>query len=247
MRTELFETLRDYLAEERLVALATVIAGTHVGHQLLLTADGESHGSLGTAALDERVTARTREIFHSFASQRHVVELEGQSHDVFIEILPPRPRLMIVGAVHVAVPLVHFAKALGFQTIVIDPRTAFLTPERFAHADTLITEWPDKALAELKLNENSYVALLSHDLKLDLPALEIALRRPVRYVGALGSKKTHAKRVAAMREAGFSDDEMAQIYNPIGLPLGGRRAEEMAVSILAEIVAVRHDRRKALA
>ena len=147
---------------------------------------------------------------------------------------------MIVGAVHAAIPLITFAATLGFRTFVVDPRTAFATPERFAHADRLIAEWPDRAFAEIALNEATYVALLSHDLKLDLPALRLTLRSAVRYIGALGSKKTQAKRVAALVEEGFTDAEIARIHSPIGLDLGGRRPEEIAVSIIAEIVAVSH-------
>ena len=155
---------------------------------------------------------------------------------------PPPPRLIVVGAVHVAVHLVHYARRLGFETVVVDPRTAFATPERFAHADRLVSEWPQEALPEIGLDENGYLAVLSHDLKIDVPALVWALRQPARYIGALGSKKTHAKRVTALREAGVDDAAIERIHAPIGLDLGGRRAEEIALSVMAEIVAARHGR-----
>ena len=138
--------------------------------------------------------------------------------------------------------LIHFANRLGFRTLVIDPRTAFATPERFAHADELIAEWPQEALARVKLDAATYVAVLSHDLKIDTPALVAALDSPARYIAALGSKKTHAKRVAALREAGVADEAIGRIRSPIGLDLGGRRAEEIALSVIAEIVAASHGR-----
>lgn len=239
---ELYHKLHEDLDAERLVALATVVEGAGIGAQLLLYPDGSAVGSLGSPELDHRTHEKARELFASFASDTLAITHEGGSTQVFIEIHPPRPKLIVVGAVHAAIPLVSFAEILGLRTIVVDPRGAFATPERFGHADEIYTTWPDEALGRIALNEASYLALLSHDLKLDLPALEVALRSPARYVGALGSKKTHGKRVAALRERGFSAAEIARIKNPIGLDLGGRRAEEIAVAIIAEIVAASHGR-----
>ncbi len=237
---EIFAGLRRSLAEEKLVAVATIVAGPGLGRQLLLRPAVEPVGSLGGSKLDQQAVARATLAVGCLAAQRFSVDLEGESIDVFLEVHAPRAQLVIIGAVHVAVALVDYARVLGLRTVVIDPRTAFATAERFAGADRLITEWPQEALAEVSLNESTSVALLSHDLKLDLPALQIVLRRPVRYIGALGSKKTHAKRVAALREGGFSEAEIGRIHNPIGLNLGGRRAEEIALSVLAEVVAVSH-------
>ncbi len=247
MRSEIYDELRRSLDAERLVCLATVVAGPGLGRQLLLRPDGARLGGLGAAELEAQVTERAAELFSSFASERRTFEVGGQAAhrgpvEVFLEIHPPRPKLIVVGAVHVAMPLVGFARALGFRTVVVDPRTAFATRERFPDVDELVTDWPDEALEAIGVNENTFVALLSHDLKLDLPALEVALARPARYVGALGSKKTHGRRVAALREKGVADDAIARIKNPIGLDLGGRRAEEIAVAIVAEMVAVSHGR-----
>jgi xanthine dehydrogenase accessory factor len=144
-----------------------------------------------------------------------------------------------VGAVHNAIPLVTFAKTLGFRTIVVDARGAFATPERFAHADELIMAWPDEAL-EGKLNSNSFVVLLTHDPKLDDPALKIALPSQARYIGALGSPKTHAKRLERLREEGMPEEQIARLHAPIGLAIGANTPEEIAVSIIAEVVAARH-------
>ena len=237
------------LAAERPILRAVVIAGPRRGRQQLsgLVRDAPSGGAtierlaggLGSADLEAQVEALAPGLLASFRCQRLAAETEG-GDELFLQVHPPRRRLVIVGAVHVAIPLVGFARTLGFRTIVVDPRTAFATRERFPHADQLETRWPDEALEALALDENSYVALLSHDFKLDLPALEVALRRPIRYLGALGSKKTHGKRVAALRERGFDDQAIARIHNPIGLDLGGRRAEEIALAVMAEMVAVDH-------
>ncbi len=253
MRSEIYRQLRDCLDADRLVALATVIGGPGRGRQLLIAPATESWppvrlGGLGSDAapeagdheLDEAVARLAGELLASFQSRRQVFPTADGEADVFLEIHPPRPKLVVIGAVHVASALVTFANTLGFRTIVVDPRTAFATAERFPHAAELSTEWPDEALRRIGINENTYLALLSHDLKLDLPALEVALPSRARYVGALGSKKTHGKRVAALEEKGFSAESIARIHNPIGLDLGGRRAEEIAVAIVAEMIAVNH-------
>jgi xanthine dehydrogenase accessory factor len=157
---------------------------------------------------------------------------------VFIECFVPPPTLFMVGGVHIAVALGALAKVLGFHTVVVDARSAFASPERFAHADELVLEWPDEAL-EGRLDAGSCVAVLTHDPKLDDPALRVALASPARYIGALGSPSTHAKRLQRLRDEGFSDEQLARIHGPIGLPIGAKTAEEIALSILAEVVRVR--------
>jgi xanthine dehydrogenase accessory factor len=236
----IYDELRRALQAEQLVALATVIVGPGTGAKLLLWPDGRSVGGLGTAELDARVREQAAGALEAQRSERLAVDLGGgQGVEVFIDVHPPAPKLIVIGAVHIAIALVSFAKILGFRTIVVDPRAAFATPERFGHADQLLLKWPDEAFAEIALNEASYVVSLSHDAKLDNPALQLALDSPARYVGAIGSRKTHQKRVHALRELGLSDQQIDRIHAPIGLNLGGRRAEEVALSILAEIVAVR--------
>lgn len=243
MKAEIYHALKGSLESERLVALATVVAGPGLGEQLLLWPDGRRLGGLGDPALDEAVAVWAGEGLASQRNERRSFPVGEGSGELFLEIHPPPPQLILVGAVHTAIPLITFANTLGYRTIVVDPRGAFATPERFAHAHRLVREWPQEAFAGLALNESTCVALLSHDLKIDLPALRIALRSPVRYVGALGSARTHAKRVKALEEEGFSPEEIGRIHAPIGLDLGGRRPEEIAVSVIAEIVAVTHGKR----
>lgn len=237
MRSEIFDALRQSLAGEQLCGLATVVKGPGVGAERLLWPDGRALGSLGSPELDAAVDAAARGLA-DLRTERFSLEAGGEAAEVFLEVYAPPPQLVVVGAVHTAIALVAFANALGYRTFVLDPRGAFATAERFAHAHRLIAEWPPEAFAGLKLHERTAVAFLSHDLKLDLPALRIVLRSPVQYVGALGSKKTHAKRVAALAEEGFSEAEIGRIRSPIGLPLGGRAPEEIALSVMAEIVAV---------
>ncbi len=240
MNSEIYQRLRQGFDDDELLALATVVAGPGLGNQLLVLSDGEILGDLGRPELNRQATEYAGQLLAELASGRRTFEDDEHTVDIFFEVFPPPPKLILVGAVHVAIPLIAFAKVLGFRTVVIDPRTAFATPDRFAEADRLIQEWPAEAIHEEGINQNTYLAVLSHDLKIDLPALEVVLRSPARYVGALGSKKTHAKRVAALKEAGLSDEAIGRIRSPIGLPLGGRRAEEIALSIMAQVVAARH-------
>jgi xanthine dehydrogenase accessory factor len=160
-------------------------------------------------------------------------------HHVFIEAFPVAPRLVIVGATEVARSLVGLAKALGYERVVIDARTAFATPERFPDVEQLLTDWPDEAFAKIDLGPNDAVAILSHDPKFDEPAIVEALKRGARYVGAIGSRRTQADRRRRLLEAGLTEDQLGQIRGPIGLDLGGREPAETALAILAEIVSVR--------
>ncbi len=243
MKAALLAELERALAEPAPVVLATVLEGPGAGNQLLLRTEGVVAGGLGDPGLDAAAARIASELFAERASRRQTLTTAGAPVELFFEHLAPPPELIVVGAVHVAIPLVTFARVLGYATTVIDPRGAFATAERFAEADRLIREWPAEALAEVGLHEGSCVAVLSHDLKLDLPALEVALRSPARYIGALGSKKTQAKRVVALAEKGFTTEEIARIHSPIGLDLGGgRRAEEIALSVIAEIVRASHGR-----
>jgi len=238
---EIYETLKQSLEEQQLVAMATVIVGSGLGSKILIWPDGRTQGDLGSADLNEQVVRyATGLLTASQASERVSCEVAGETVEVFIDVYPPPPKLVIVGAVHIAIPLVTLAKTLGYRTVVIDARSAFATQERFGHADELVLEWPVEALQELDLDEATYVVVLSHDEKLDNPALQIALRSPARYIGALGSPKTHAKRVEALRQLGFSDEQLARIHAPIGWDLGARTAEEIALAIMAEMVAVRN-------
>lgn len=167
-----------------------------------------------------------------------IYEARSTKH-LFLEALPRAPELCIVGAGHVAQELVPLAKRLGFRTLVFDSRAAFLTPERFPDADERIAGWPAEELAK-RLGPGSYVAVLSHDPKLDEPCVRLALKAPARYVGVIGSKKNQERRRAALATEGFTAEEIARLHGPIGIPLGGRQPNEVALSVLAEMVKVRY-------
>ncbi len=163
--------------------------------------------------------------------------------EVLVEPLLPPPHLIIVGAVHPAIPLVRMAKTLGFRVTVVDPRSRFANRERFPEADQIVVEWPQEAMAQLGIDGRSAIAILTHDPKIDDPALNVALNSGAFYVGAIGSRSTHAQRVERLERLGMTAEQLQRVHSPIGLDVGGRSPEEMALSILAEVIAVRNGRK----
>ncbi len=169
--------------------------------------------------------------------------VESGEQEIFIDIYNPQPRLISIGAVHIALPLTQMAQITGFSTVVIDPRKAFNTARRFPHGGKRLLMWPDEGLNEIGLDEKDYLLLLTHDDKLDLPALELALNRNVKYIGMLSSRQARDKRYAKLEEDGFSSEQLARIHAPVGLDIGARSQEEIALSILAEMTAVRYGKK----
>ena len=204
---------------------------------LIVRDDGRLEGSTGNPADDATLIERARDALEQ--GQSRTVTLGGRQY--FIEAYPVRPRLVIVGAVQVAITLGHLAKELGYETVVIDGRPAFATEARFPDVDRLIVGWPDEVADEIGLGPNDAVAVLTHDVKFDEPAIVESLRRGARYVGAVGSKKTQADRRQRLLDAGLTPDQLARLRGPIGLDLGGRSPAETALSIMAEVVAARHN------
>lgn len=234
---ELFGEFVEKVREGKPSALATVVEGPGAtGARMLLDRSGILGGTLGDEALDRSVRERTAALLGEGVSE----VFEAGPVRVFIEVHLPPPRLVIVGAVHIAITLGRLAREMGFRVVVSDARGRFATPERFPDVDELILGWPSEVLPQLQLDEFSYVVVITHDAKLDNPALVAALRSPAPYVGALGSKRTHARRVKALREAGLSDEEIGRIHAPIGLEIGARTPQEIALATMAEIVAVRN-------
>jgi len=166
-------------------------------------------------------------------------ELARRNGDSFVEPFRRPAQLIIIGAIHIAIPLHRLAKTMGYRVTVVDARAKFATKERFPEADELIVAWPDEAMANLAIDNSSYVVILTHDPKFDLPALRSVLTKEAGYIGAIGSRKTNQNRFDALRSEGFTEDQLARVHGPIGLDLGGRGAEETALGILAEITAVR--------
>lgn len=242
----LYEELKDRLSQEKGVALATVVRGAkHVGAKLLIFPNKTAHGTLGLPALDAQVIEDAERAIWNGDAQTHTYTVEDeqgatQPFDVFIEGFPPPPSLIIVGAGHIAIPLTTFAKTLNYRVVVIDARAAFATRERFPHADELIVEWPDEVLEKMDLNPSTSVAVLTHDPKFDEPTLKVILSRNVGYIGAIGSRKTSQERAERLKRQGLTDEQLHRIHGPIGLNIGATSPEEMALAIMAEIVATRH-------
>ena len=201
-------------------------------------ADGTLDGSLGSPEDDAALAAAATEALLRGTSRTVVIG----SRQVFVEAFPRKPRLVIVGAVEVARSLAVYAKELGYEIVVVDGRASFATPERFPadRVDRLVVGWPDEVAEEIGLGADDAVAVLTHDVKFDEPAIVEALRRGCRYVGAVGSRKTQGERRMRLREAGVSDTELDRLRGPVGLDLGGRNPAETALAIMAEIVAERY-------
>jgi len=238
-----YDTIREILEEDRLFAVITVVAGVSMSKKMVLLADGSTTGDLGSSEINQQAAEAAKEFFTIQGSGRATVTTDAGESELFIDVFPPKPKLVIIGAVHIAVPLIKYANILEFRTIVIDPRSAFATRERFPHADELIVRWPSDALEALTLDESTYVVTLTHDDKLDNPALQVALKNPVRYIGALGSRKTHAGRLSMLKAAGLTEKELERIHSPVGLNIGALGPQEIALSIMTEIIAVRHGAR----
>ena len=231
-----FSDLIRIVEEEEPAARAVVVRGPQamLGRSTLFR-DGRPAGDLDPAT-SESLAARVQTVLESGVAESVVLPHQGGEVEVFLDpLLPPRT-LVIVGGVHIAIVLTQLAKILGLRVVVIDPRRAFATKERFPQADRLIIEWPDEGLRKLSLTEATAVAVLSHDSKLDDPALQVALRSPASYVGVLGSPATHEARRLRLLGAGLTDRELARLHAPIGGFLGGT-PQEIALSILADVVA----------
>lgn len=228
MKQETLSRLLDDQAAKRAVALATDM---ETGDQTLVylnDADGPDAGNT-------EVLAAARQAIQDDRSK--VYELSGRR--VFVETFNPPLRMLIVGAVHIAQPLSRMASVAGYDVTVIDPRGSFATEERFPGI-ALNGEWPDDAMRELDPDRRTAVVTLTHDPKLDDPGLEVALKSDAFYIGALGSRKTHAGRVERLSAAGFSEAEIGRIHAPVGLSIGSISPAEIAVSILAQITEVLH-------
>ena len=224
--------IHNLIQNDEAGAAITVIRGPEelLGRKLAVSRAGERLGTLGDSALDAQAITVEATLVHP---QR--VQLTEEI-EIFINTVRPASTLIMVGGVHIAIALTSYAKTLGYRTLVIDPRRAFGSDERFPHVDKLIQAWPDKAFADVEITPETAVALLTHDPKIDDPALKILLNAKPFYIGALGSKKTHAKRVERLRSYGFGDVEIGRIHAPIGLDIGAQTPEEIALAIMAEIV-----------
>jgi len=236
--TELFKSLHSVLTEEQPAVLVTVVKGSKelLGREMLVQENGDVTGKINSD-LNEQVLNLAKETLGKGESRRAML---NEDVEVFVEVILPPPTLIAVGGVHITIALMTLAKTLGYRTVVVDPRTAFANDARFPNVDQLIQSWPQEAFQQIPLTRSTAVAMLTHDPKLDDPALKIALPSPAFYVGALGSKTTQAKRRQRLSEEGITESQLNRLHGPIGLDIGAGTPEEIAMSIMAEIVAVRN-------
>ncbi len=234
-----FDELKRNLADETLCAVATIVSGAaNIGAKMLVYPDGHTVGTLGYPALDAEVTRDAQQLMQLEQSENRAY---GDA-EIFIEVFAPKPKLIIFGGVHTAIPLTQFAQTLGFRVTIVDGRGRFATRERFPTADAIIVAWPDEALAQMKIDSSTYIAILTHDPKFDTPALKALSQTRPRYIGSMGSRETRQQHFAELRATGVSDEFLSRVHGPIGLDLGAQAPEEMALAIIAEIVAVRYGR-----
>jgi xanthine dehydrogenase accessory factor len=242
LNTEFFQLLRSILTDEQPAVSVKVVRGPAelLGREMLLREDG---GLLGAISDELNVIALNvaREAGAQGESRRASLTAEVE---VFVEVILPPPTVVAVGGVHITIALMALAKTLDYRTVVIDPRSAFGNETRFPQVDQLIPLWPEEAFQQIPITRSTAIAMLTHDPKLDDPALKIALSSPAFYVGALGSKTTQAKRRQRLLAEGFTEAELRRLHGPIGLEIGAGTPEEIAMSIMAEIVAVRNQAEK---
>ncbi|MFJ8449226.1 XdhC family protein [[Kitasatospora] papulosa] len=233
-------------AEGRAAAVARVTDGPAelLGRPMLVHPDGAYAGGLGgPAGLDRTAAAEARAMLDAGRTGELVIGAEGSRCGspltLLVESSVPPPRMIVFGAIDFAAALVRAGRFLGYRVTVCDARPVFATAARFPEADEIVVDWPHRYLAGTEVDARTVLCVLTHDAKFDVPLLEIALRLPVAYVGAMGSRRTHLERNERLREAGVTDRELATLHSPIGLDLGARTPEETALSIASEIVADR--------
>ena len=243
-----FPELGDVIADirnGRPVAVATLISGPDegaVGTRLVIRPETVT-GSLGIDRFDDAVRDDARGMLEQGTTGvlhygRHG-ERRGDECSVFIASYAPKPRMIVFGAIDFAAAVARIGSFLGYHVTVCDARATFATAKRFPDADEVVVDWPHRYLAATEVDERTVVCVLTHDPKFDVPLLEVALRLPLAYLGAMGSRRTHDDRIMRLKEIGFTDVELAKLHAPIGLDIGGRTPEETAVSIAAEIISAR--------
>jgi len=217
------------------VGVATVVSGVAApGAKMLVFGDGTRLGSLELGDIEERVVADVREALRTARAETRRYAQEGPEGAGAIEVF--------IGAGHTSIPLSAYGRIAGFRVVLIDARAAFASRERFPDVDDILVAWPHEALAGDRITASTYIAVLTHDAKFEVPLLPVLLRSPARYIGVIGSRKTQIGRRERLRQEGFGDADIARLNGPIGLDIGAVTPEEIALSVIAEIVAKQHGR-----
>lgn len=231
------EAVRRLVEAERLGAVVTVVDGPDTGAKAVL----DRTEVLIAGAIPDEIADQVFSDAASLMDREQNRTLVYGDHHVYIETVAPQPRLVIIGAVHIAQELCRMAHGLGFRVIVNDARAFFTTEERFPEAQSVIVGWPEEVADRLDIDARTYVVLLSHDARFEDPVLLLVLPGPAKYIGVMGSRRTHRRRVERLRAAGFREDQIARIHGPVGIDIGAEQPGEVAVSILAEMIQVRYD------
>lgn len=236
--------LRQALADERPVALATIVDGPGAGAMLLIEHEGALAGSLSSGGLEHAVRADAVGMLQLGETGLLTYGPDGERRPddvtVLIDSFSPRPDLYVFGAIDFAAAVCRIGKFLNYKVTLCDARETFATRARFPDADEIVVRWPHEFLADAKVDRRTVICILTHDPKFDIPVLELALKTPAAYIGAMGSRRTHEERRRRLLEVGIAEAELDRISSPIGLDIGSTTPEEVAVSIAAEIIALRH-------
>ena len=244
LEPKLYTAIHQALEADQLAATVTIIRGPAelLGREMMIREDGTYDSTLDDRLAEPALAAARAAMIEGQPERVTLSDLAPEPIEIFIDVMLPSPTLIIVGGVHIAIALAAIAKTLGYRTIVIDPRRAFGNEARFPHVDRLIQAWPDDAFKQVVLTRSTAVAMLTHDPKIDDPALNIVLPSRAFYIGALGSRQTQERRRQRLLKAGLSEAQLERLLGPIGLEIGAKTPEEIALAVMAQIVAARNGR-----
>lgn len=234
--SDVFDIIQGLLDAEQFGSVVTFVDGTHTGRKVVLDIEGAALFGTLPADLAEDISADAIELMKH---EQHRSMSYGD-HTVFYETLAPPPDLLVFGAVHIAQALASFATRMGYRVTVVDSRPAFATEPRFPDARRVLVGWPQDLMDQLDFDRRTWVVVLSHDTRHETPVLEAALKSEARYIGAMGSRRTHRQRVERLQKMGFSEEDTDRIRGPVGLDIGAETPQEVAVSILAEMTLIRY-------
>ncbi len=234
--SEVDQAIHKLLDAEEFGSVATVVEGPAMGDKAVL----DSSGAVLAGSLPDDISTDVREDAVTLMGHEQHRALDYGEHSVFIETLAPPPDLLVFGAVHIGQALSSFGTQMGYRVTVVDSRAPFVTEERFPTAHRLLVGWPNDLMDEIDFDRRTWVVVLSHDPRHETPPLEAALKSDTRYIGAMGSRRTHNQRVERLKDLGFADEDIERIHSPIGLDIGAETPQEVAVSILGEMTLVRY-------
>ena len=230
------EAIEAILDAERFGSVATIMSGADTGSKAVIDSEGDVIAGELPSAISDQVASDAVTLMRN--EQHRALDYGDVS--VFIETLAPPQDLIILGAVHIGQSLALFAGQMGYRVTVIDARSAFATSERFPTAERVLAGWPGEILDQVTFDERTWVVILAHDERHEDPVLDAALKSDVRYIGAMGSRRTHDLRIERLRARGFSKEDISRIHGPVGLDIGAETPQEVAISILAEMTMVRY-------